>query len=197
MERGFQRRAPGAPMTTADGIAITRLGQHLLVTLRGNPDDAALVSMEDEVARRVTRAAATGVVMDVSGLTVVDMFMARIIIRVVGMVRLLGAEAVVVGIQPAVAMTVVELGLRADRLPTALTVDRGVARLRRRRIERRSPAGGTSRVHDRLETRPRAGHARRPRPPRIELRARSTRSRHRDAPRPPHTARGGRRTLRY
>jgi rsbT antagonist protein RsbS len=117
----------------SEPVPITRLGDTLLVTLRGDLDDTAVVQMEAQVTSEVARTRARGTLIDVSGLTVVDSFIARVIARVVGMVRLLGSEAAVVGIQPAVAITLVELGVPMGHLDTALNAEQGLALLRRLR----------------------------------------------------------------
>lgn len=101
------------------------------MSLRGNLDDSAVLRLEEEATTWVARTGVRGVIVDVSGLTVVDSFMARVIARVVEMIRLLGAETVVVGIQPAVAITLVELGLPMNQVHTALNAGQGLAMLRR------------------------------------------------------------------
>ncbi|MGE5288205.1 MAG: STAS domain-containing protein [Micromonosporaceae bacterium] len=110
-----------------------RIGETLLVTLQGDLDDATVIRIEEQLTREVARTRAKGTLIDVSGLTVVDSFIARVIARVVGMVRLLGSEAAVVGIQPAVAITLVELGVPMGHLDTALNAEQGMALLRRLR----------------------------------------------------------------
>ena len=114
---------------------IMRIGSTLLVTLQGDLDDMAVMRVEDQLTREVARVHATGALIDVSGLAVVDSFIARVIARVVGMVRLLGADAVVVGIQPAVAITLVELGVPMGHLDTALTAEQGMTLLSRLRSD--------------------------------------------------------------
>jgi rsbT antagonist protein RsbS len=118
-----------------DQVPMLRLGEHLLVTLQGDLDDATVELIEREVTREVARIRARGALLDVSGLSVVDSFVARVIARLVGMVRLLGAEATIVGIQPAVAITLVELGVPMAHVHTALNAEQGMARLRGRHDE--------------------------------------------------------------
>jgi rsbT antagonist protein RsbS len=115
-----------------DEVPMLRMGEHLLVTLRGDLDDTTVELIEREVTREVSRIRASGVLLDVSGLAVVDSFVARVIARLVGMVRLLGAESTIVGIQPAVAITLVELGVPMAHVHTALNAEQGMARLRGR-----------------------------------------------------------------
>lgn len=114
-------------------LPILKIGDTLLVTLQGDLDDAAVVRIEEQLTQEVARVHAAGVLIDVSGLTVVDSFIARVLARVVAMIRLLGAQTVVVGISPAVAITLVELGVPMGHLDTALNAEQGLALLRRLR----------------------------------------------------------------
>ncbi len=116
-------------------VPIMRMGENLLVMLQGDLEDATVEEIEREVTREVARTSARGVLIDVSGLSVVDSFVARIISRIVAMIRLLGADATIVGVQPAVAITLVELGVPLRHVDTALTAEQGMARLRGRRDE--------------------------------------------------------------
>lgn len=109
----------------------------LLVTLQGDLDDATVIRIEDRLTCEVARTKATGMLIDVSALDIVDSFIARVLARLVGMIRLLGAQAAVVGIQPAVAITLVELGVPMGHLDTALNAEQGLALLDRLRSERR------------------------------------------------------------
>jgi rsbT antagonist protein RsbS len=113
------------------------MGDNLLVMLQGDLEDGTVEEIEREITREVARTRARGALIDVSGLSVVDSFVARIIARLVGMVRLLGAQATIVGVQPAVAVTLVELGVPLGHVETALTAEQGMARLRRHRDETR------------------------------------------------------------
>ncbi|QWF77978.1 RsbT antagonist protein RsbS [Amycolatopsis sp. CA-230715] len=114
-------------------MPILQIGDTLLVTLQGDLDDATVVRIEQHLTEEVARTQAAGVLIDVSGLTVVDSFIARVLARVVGMIRLLGAQAAIVGIAPAVAITLVELGIPMGHLDTALNAEQGLALLRRLR----------------------------------------------------------------
>ena len=118
-----------------DDVPVIRLGDTLLVTLQGDLDDAAALRIEDQVTREVARVSTKGTLIDVSGLPIVDSFIARELARVAAMLRLLGSEAVIVGLQPAVAITLVELGLPMRRLHTALNAEQGMALLRRLRAD--------------------------------------------------------------
>jgi rsbT antagonist protein RsbS len=118
---------------SGDVIPLMRVGETLMVTLQGDLDDATVIRIEDRLTREVARTGATGMLIDVSALDVVDSFIARVLARVVGMIRLLGAQAAIVGIQPAVAITLVELGVPMGHLDTALNAEQGLALLQRLR----------------------------------------------------------------
>ncbi len=120
----------------SDDVPILRVGGNLLVTLQGNLDDSTVEQIEHAVTREVARTAASGVLIDVSGLSIVDSFVARVIARLVAMVGLLGAAATIVGLQPAVAITLVELGVPMGHVRTALNAEQGIALLRGARDER-------------------------------------------------------------
>lgn len=123
-----------------DGVVpIMRIGDTLLLSLQGEIDDTTVVRVESQLTAEVARSHAGGTLIDVSGLSVVDSFIARVIARVVAMVRLLGSEAVVVGIQPAVAITLVEMGVPMGHLDTALNAEQGIALLRRLRAHGDKP----------------------------------------------------------
>jgi rsbT antagonist protein RsbS len=117
-------------------IPVIRIGDTLLLTLQGDLDDTTVIRIEDEITREVARKMTAGTLIDVSGLSVVDTFIARVIARVVGMIRLLGSESVLVGIQPAVAITLVELGVPMGDLRTALNAEQGMSLLQRLRDNR-------------------------------------------------------------
>ena len=115
---------------------LMRIKDTLLVTLQGDLDDATVIRIEDRLTQEVARTRATGMLIDVSSLEIVDAFIARVLARLVGMIRLLGAQAAVVGIQPAVAITLVELGVPMGHLDTALNAEQGLALLDRLRSDR-------------------------------------------------------------
>jgi rsbT antagonist protein RsbS len=113
-----------------DQVPMLRMGNDLLITLQGDLDDATVEHIEQVVTREVAQANANGALIDISGLAVVDSFVARVLARLVAMIRLLGAEATIVGIQPAVAITLVELGVPMGHVRTALNAEQGMAQLR-------------------------------------------------------------------
>jgi rsbT antagonist protein RsbS len=119
-----------------EAVPIVRMGTDLLVPLRGDLEDSSVERIERDVTRVVADTKATGVLVDVSGLAVVDSYVAREIARLAAMIRLLGAQSAVVGIQPEVAIALVELGVPMDGVFTALSAEQGMARLRRLRDER-------------------------------------------------------------
>lgn len=114
-------------------VSVTQIGETLLVNLQGDLDDTTVLQIENQLAAQVARVHAKGLLIDVSGLTMVDSFIARVLARIVGMIRLLGAQAAIVGMQPAVAITLVELGLPMGHLDTALGVEQGMFLLHRLR----------------------------------------------------------------
>ena len=120
-------------MSIPGPIPIMRIGDTLLLSLQGDLVDTTVLQIEAQLTTEVSRTQAKGTLIDLSGLNMVDSFIARAITRMVGMIRLLGAEAAVVGIQPAVAITLVELGVPMGHLDTALNAEQGMALLRRLR----------------------------------------------------------------
>jgi len=116
-------------MKLEDATPIIQLGPHLLVSLQGDLDDRAVLQLESDITMAVAETKATGVLLELSGLTIIDSFIARVIARLAGMIRLLGADVVVVGIQPAVAITLMELGIGMQHLRTALNAADGMALL--------------------------------------------------------------------
>lgn len=116
-----------------DVVPVMRIGDTLLVALQGDLDDTTVIRIEEQLTREIAKTSASGMLIDVSRLSVVDSFIARVLARIVAMVRLLGAQAAVVGIQPAVAITLVELGVQMGHLDTALNAEQGLALLERLR----------------------------------------------------------------
>jgi len=112
-------------------VPIMRIGATVLISLQGDLDDATVVRIESAIMQEVSRTRTTGTLIDVSGLGMVDSFIARVIARMAAMTRLLGAETVIVGIQPAVAITLVEMGVTMADLNTALNAEQGMEMLRR------------------------------------------------------------------
>ena len=116
-------------------IPILKMGPFLLVTIQVEMDDHLAMTLQDDLTDRIARTGARGVLIDISSLTLVDSFIGRMLANVAAMARVLDAETVVVGMQPAVAITLVELGLTLPGVRTALNVDRGMALLERGAIK--------------------------------------------------------------
>lgn len=117
-------------------IPILRLRDTLLVTIQVDMHDRMALQLQDDLANRVVETGAKGVLIDISALEVVDSFIGRMLGDITTMTRVLDAETVVVGMRPAVAITLVELGLQLPGVRTALDVDRGMALLEGARIGR-------------------------------------------------------------
>jgi rsbT antagonist protein RsbS len=111
-------------------IPILRMGQFLLVTIQVDMHDRLALQLQDDLTGRIVKDRAQGVLIDISSLEVVDSFIGRMISNIAAMARVLDAQTVVVGMQPAVAITLVELGLSLEGVRTALNVDKGMALLR-------------------------------------------------------------------
>lgn len=111
-------------------IPILQMGKTLLVTIQIDMHDQTALQLQDDLAGKIEQAGATGVLIDVSALEMVDSFIGRMLVSISGIARVLDAVTVVTGIRPAVAITLVELGLSLGGVRTALNVERGMAILR-------------------------------------------------------------------
>lgn len=112
-----------------DRIPILKLRGLLLVTIQVDMHDRLALQLQDELTTRISETGARGVLIDISSLDIVDSFIGRMIANIAAMARVLDADTVVVGMQPAVAITLVELGLTLPGVRTALNVDKGMALL--------------------------------------------------------------------
>ena len=110
-------------------IPILKMGEYLLVTIQVDMHDQLALTLQDDLTQRIVDDRAKGVLIDISSLDVVDSFIGRMISNIAAMARVLDANTVVVGMQPAVAITLVELGLALEGVRTALNVERGMALL--------------------------------------------------------------------
>jgi rsbT antagonist protein RsbS len=110
-------------------IPILRMGDLLLVTIQVDMHDRLAMALQDDLTERIVRDRARGVLIDISALDLVDSFIGRMISNTAAMARVLDAQTVVVGMQPAVAITLVELGLTLHGVKTALNVEKGMALL--------------------------------------------------------------------
>ena len=116
-------------MDATERIPILKLGDLLLVTIQVDMHDRLALTLQNDLTERIVKTKARGVLIDISGLELVDSFIGRMLSNIASMARLLDAETVVAGMQPAVAITLVELGLALPGVRTALNVEQGMALL--------------------------------------------------------------------
>ena len=109
-----------------DKIPILRMGKFLLVTIQVDLYDRLALNLESDLVQMVSKTGASGVLIDISALSIVDYFMGRILGNIGSMSKIMDAETVVVGMQPAVAITLIELGLELKGVHTALNVEKGM-----------------------------------------------------------------------
>ncbi|HET7460443.1 MAG TPA: STAS domain-containing protein [Longimicrobium sp.] len=107
-------------------IPILKMGRFLLVTIQVDMHDRLALQLQDDLTERIVKDGARGVLIDISSLEIVDSFIGRVLGNIAAMSRVLDAETVVTGMQPAVAITLVELGLSLPGVRTALNVERGM-----------------------------------------------------------------------
>jgi rsbT antagonist protein RsbS len=109
-----------------DRIPILKMGQSLLVSIQVDMHDRLALSLQDDLTQQIVNTRARGVLIDISSLEVVDSFIGRMLANIAAMARVLDAQTVVVGMRPAVAITLVELGLSLTGVRTALNVEKGM-----------------------------------------------------------------------
>jgi rsbT antagonist protein RsbS len=124
-------------------IPILKMGEYLLVTIQVDMHDRLAMTLQDDLTARIVSVRARGVLIDISALEIVDSFIGRMLADIAAMSRILDAETVVVGMRPAVAITLVELGLSLQGVRTALNVERGMDLLRAQ-IKGRATDDGTA-----------------------------------------------------
>ncbi len=111
-------------------IPILKIGDHLLVSIQVDMHDRLALALQDDLTERIVQHHARGVLIDISALELVDSFIGRMLGNIAAMSRVLDAQTVVVGMRPAVAITLVELGISLPGVKTALNVEKGIELLR-------------------------------------------------------------------
>ncbi len=129
-----------------DRVPILKLGDLLLISIQTDLEDHTATALLEDLAERVTSTRARGVLIDISALEIVDSFVGRILSTIASVCRFLDAETVVVGMRPAVAITLVELGLSLGDIRTALNVEKGMRLLRELGVDSSQPARTPSRL---------------------------------------------------
>ena len=124
----------------ADRIPIIKVGNVLLVSIQTDLSDETVVALQEDLSNRIVETGAKGVVMDISALEIVDSFIGRMLSLTASMSHVLDAETVVVGMRPAVAITLAELGLYLPNVRTALNAEMAFELLERRELEIEDPA---------------------------------------------------------
>ena len=124
-----------------DRIPILKVGEFLLVSVQVDMHDRLALTLQDDLTARIVADGARGVLIDISSLDVVDSFIGRMLGNIAAMSQVLDAQTVVVGMRPAVAITLVELGVALPGIQTALNVDGGMALLRKRANDTAPSAG--------------------------------------------------------
>ncbi|MBZ9783697.1 STAS domain-containing protein [Pseudomonas sp. REP124] len=116
-------------------IPILQMGPFLLVTIQVDMHDQLALTLQDDLSERISKTSARGVLIDISALDMVDSFIGRMIGTISGLSKIMDAQTVLVGMQPAVAITLVELGLTLPGVSTALNVERGMKLLQQRVLD--------------------------------------------------------------
>lgn len=111
-------------------IPLFKLGEFILVTIQVDLHDKLVMSLQNDIAEEISKAGTRGILIDISALEIVDSFVGRMLANVASVARILGAETVVVGMQPAIAITLVELGMTLEGVRTALNTVMGMELLR-------------------------------------------------------------------
>ena len=124
-----------------DRIPVLQMGEFLLVTIQVDMHDQLALTLQDDLTSKIERTGARGVLIDISALEIVDSFIGRMLAHLAAMTTVLDARTVVVGMRPAVAITLVELGMSLPGVRTGLTVEKGMALLRSPMASRRGGSG--------------------------------------------------------
>ncbi|MGW7066321.1 STAS domain-containing protein [Streptomyces sp. NPDC054855] len=112
-------------------VPILRIGDVLVVSIQFDLEDQTVLQLQEDLAEQIVNRSARGVIIDITALEIVDSFVGRMLATIADISRMLDARTVVVGMRPAVAITLVELGLSLGGVSTALDLEKGLARLRR------------------------------------------------------------------
>ncbi|MFC8123940.1 STAS domain-containing protein [Streptomyces sp. NPDC057302] len=112
-------------------VPILRIGEVLVVSIQFDLEDQTVLQLQEDLAEQIVNRAARGVIIDITALEIVDSFVGRMLATIADISRMLDAKTVVVGMRPAVAITLVELGLSLGGVSTALDLEKGLARLQR------------------------------------------------------------------
>ncbi|WP_066187446.1 MULTISPECIES: STAS domain-containing protein [Gracilibacillus] len=110
-------------------IPILKLHNYLLVSIQIDLDDQTAIDFQEDLLNRIHKSGATGVVIDLTSVEIIDSFIAKVLGDVVSMSDLMGAKVVLTGIQPAVAVTLIDLGIHLQNVPTALDLEQGLMKL--------------------------------------------------------------------
>lgn len=113
----------------ASNIPILQIGRNLIVPIQGDLYDQLVLELQSEILGRIERTTAAGLVLDISALEFVDSFMARVLNDIATMASLMGTRTVIVGMSPAIAIILMDLGLQMTRVPTARNLEKGLALL--------------------------------------------------------------------
>src|SRR5262249_34858220 len=124
--RSGRARPSSEPEARVERIPILKMGRCLLVSIQGDMHDRLAMTLQDDLTARIAGANASGVLIDISALEIVDSFIGRMLGNIAAMARVLDARTVLVGMRPAVAITLVELGLSLPGVRTALNVEKGM-----------------------------------------------------------------------
>lgn len=114
-----------------DRVPVLKIGQILLVSIQTDLEDQMVLDLQEDLSQRIVDTGAEGVVIDITALEIVDSFVGRMLATIASISRVLGSETVVVGMRPAVAMTLVELGLSLNGVRTALSLEQGMVQIKR------------------------------------------------------------------
>ena len=129
-----------------DRIPILKLGRVLIVTIQVDMHDRLAMALEEDLTAKIAGTGAAGVLIEISALEIVDSFIGRMLDNIASVSRMMDAETVVVGMRPAVAITLVELGLTLSGIKTALNVEKGMALIQARFNETDEPDSGSDRA---------------------------------------------------